>query len=918
MRLGPYELVRLIGAGGMGEVWAAHRASVGSGELVALKRLPERLAGDPTYRRILLDEARLSMLLRHRNIVHVFDAGEADGEAYIAMEFVSGLDLSRLRKLLDRTHEELSIRLSAYVIGEVLEGLAYAHNLVHEGELISLVHRDVSPHNVMLATNGEIKLTDFGVARLSSEDTSGTHVKGKARYMPPEQLRGDSRSPTVDLFAAGAVLHEMLDGRTFRGEAIDDARLLGMAIDGVVPPLRRSLAGQRELEQLRRGLLEPDPQKRIPSANAALDLLHRWPGYRDAAAEVADLAKRYLEYEVSPDVLPTETNLAHQATFLQTNDAIRLESSEDVLDEDEVAAPDELLLAVAEGRDEATGGSLGPVEELGHTAGRGPASTGGHTQVPWSAAGEDSPELDLDLPGTSFARHVATSPNPVIQPRRWPRVLGLGLGLALLIGLGWFGATKLLDHPPNTPDPSADPPSPGLRDARVVGEGFAGEVGFRLGHMDKLATEDILYEYLDAGSEAPRPLAALAAGEAEFAVTTLDRLLLEHAAGTGSPGKVVALVDLSLGAHALVLDTKERPRLRSLDELAKLARKSKPAPLLAYAADTPSAYLDLRFDALLDALDRPELGHRGDYPDARAVYEALLADADPEAPVVAAILPEPWLGKATEAGMSVALGTRDLPGALVGVLVASPRVLAEQPALVDAVVGAYYAGIVTQQGNPEDLLAKLTSELGLSEDEAARTLAGLCLFDAAGAQAWTVASESGPAPLARAIETTWSTLRGSGRVRGEAPKLDELVETRALVAATQRNGQAEGDGELGRCLAREPTKLGHGRARALGELDLPAADKPWFLPGEAKVEARRAAAVAELAARLAAFNPSTVRAEIIGFGDVGGAKGRSLGEARARAIVEALEAAGVELPLMARGAGHKDAPTTLVRVSLER
>jgi serine/threonine protein kinase len=245
MRLGPYELVRQIGAGGMGEVWAAHRAATGPREVLAVKRLPKQLAKDPTYRRILLDEARLSMLLRHRNVVHVFDAGEADGEAYIAMEFVQGLDLSRLRKLLDQTGEGLSPTAVAYIIGDVLEGLDYAHNLQQDGKPIALVHRDVSPHNVILSTRGEVKLTDFGVARLSSEDTSGTHVKGKARYMPPEQLRGESRSPKVDLFAAGAVLHELLDGSVFRGDAIDDARLLGMAIDGVVPEPRRSLAGYR-------------------------------------------------------------------------------------------------------------------------------------------------------------------------------------------------------------------------------------------------------------------------------------------------------------------------------------------------------------------------------------------------------------------------------------------------------------------------------------------------------------------------------------------------------------------------------------------------------------------------------------------------------------------------------------------------
>jgi serine/threonine protein kinase len=388
MRLGPYELVRQIGAGGMGEVWAAHRAATGPREVLAVKRLPKQLARDPAYRRILLEEARLSALLRHPNIVHTIEAGEADGEVFIAMELIEGLDLSRVTKLLARQGERLPINVSAYVVAEILRGLAYAHELEHGGQRISLVHRDVSPHNVMLSRSGAIKLADFGVARLSSEDTSGTHVKGKARYMPPEQLRGDSRSPTVDLFAVGAVLQELLDGSTFRGDAVDDARLLGMAVDGEVPPPRHPDETPVELERLRVDLLEPDATRRVQSAKQALALLLRWPAYGPCPDEVAALLERLREHESELSTGVTQTGLANEATFLHTNE-LELDASQMAELARAVEAPDRILVAV-------------PAE---------PPPTDPPDPPP------RDPSLALDLSDASFIRPIPTDAHPTLPPR---------------------------------------------------------------------------------------------------------------------------------------------------------------------------------------------------------------------------------------------------------------------------------------------------------------------------------------------------------------------------------------------------------------------------------------------------------------------------------------------------------------------
>jgi serine/threonine protein kinase/ABC-type nitrate/sulfonate/bicarbonate transport system substrate-binding protein len=968
MRLGPYELVRQIGAGGMGEVWAAHRAATGPREVLAVKRLPKQLAKDPVYRQILLDEARMSMLLRHRNIVHVFDAGEADGEAYIAMEFVQGLDLSRLRKLLDQTGEGLSPTAVAYMIGEVLAGLDYAHNLQKDGQHIALVHRDVSPHNVILSTRGEVKLTDFGVARLSSEDTSGTHVKGKARYMPPEQLRGESRSPKVDLFAAGAVLHELLDGSVFRGDAIDDARLLGMAIDGVVPEPRRSLAGYRELEQLRRGLLQTDPKKRTASAQAALELLHRWSGYSNAAAEVGDLVRRYLDLQVSLERDPTQTALAYPVASQPNDDDIRIPDDLDALvdpwGEPVHTGPDLLLRTTAEGESEfdfqledevppaapkrgvwdesmdreqrsaAPGTRVDgarPSSRAGErrpTEDRNPPATGGHRTLE-DFEDDTEPKLQLDRPQASFVRHVPTSPNPTVPRGGGAKLVALGL---LVVGLaigGWFALDWVRTSRAAKPTIDPQPVEIGMRKARVIGEDFASYAGFRQRHMDLLVSQDILYKYVRGND----PLASLAAGEAEFALTTLDQVLLE-AAGEGDPearGKIVAVVNLSLGDVALVLDTVEFPRLRSLDDLVGVIAKAKHEPALAHVGGTPSAYIDLRLDVLLIALGSPKLRHVGEFEQRQDVYDALLADSSARSEqtqpaVVAALLREPWLSKAVDAGMTVAISSRDLPAVVVDVLVASPRTLAKHPELVEAVVGAYYQGIVAQQGDPNELITSITRDLGLSADEAASALDGTCLLDAVGAQAWFVASmssessessESSAPLLAEAIEVTWATLRSHGKVSGEAPSLAALTDPRATLAAATRERELGGQdvsGTLALCLAH--AKPSTSPMQALGELELPDGNAAWFVPNEATLTDAGVLAMIELAARLRAFNPASVSAEVTGHGD----PSRAIGLARAQVVVEQLRAAGVTLPLGTRGvAGAQPGPAPRsIRVALSR
>ncbi len=310
---GPYTSIRRLGVGGMGEVWIARRISLGGAEkLVAIKTLLPEKARDPNARRMFLDEARLSMLMSNSNIVQVFDAEEtSDGTCYMAMELVKGIDLAKLTEQLQASGESLSHSVVAYIIGEILRALIYAHDLDHEGTRRTIVHRDISPHNVMLSVSGEVKLMDFGIARLASEETSGMFVRGKIRYMPPEQLEGESREPTIDLFAVGAILHELLDGKRFRSVTIEETRLIGMCARGEVPPLTcPPNSVPVEFERLRKGLLEPLVKDRIPTARAAHHLLSQWPGNRDAKFELEELLLRFVDSASAPSGVSATSNPA--------------------------------------------------------------------------------------------------------------------------------------------------------------------------------------------------------------------------------------------------------------------------------------------------------------------------------------------------------------------------------------------------------------------------------------------------------------------------------------------------------------------------------------------------------------------------------------------------------------------------------
>lgn len=219
--IGRYIIHKKLAEGGMAEVYlAAATGPEGFAKDVVIKVVRSFLASDQQFVDLFVAEARLSSRLNHANVVQIFDFGKADDSYYLAMEYVRGASLWELRKRCRERGVDFPPTLAADIASHVARGLQYAHTLTDRGQPLGLVHRDVTPHNVLLSFDGAIKLTDFGIAKASSSQTAPGMLKGKFAYMSPEQARGDLIDARTDVFALGIVLWELLTGgRLFEADS---------------------------------------------------------------------------------------------------------------------------------------------------------------------------------------------------------------------------------------------------------------------------------------------------------------------------------------------------------------------------------------------------------------------------------------------------------------------------------------------------------------------------------------------------------------------------------------------------------------------------------------------------------------------------------------------------------------------------
>ncbi len=278
---GKYQLLDRIAVGGMAELYRARMtAAAGVTRPVVIKKILSHYAGNAAFVSMFINEARIAVGLSHGNIAQVFDFGEVDGEYYLAMEWVHGQPLSQvLRRAREKELAVLPVPLALLVAIEMLKGLAYAHNRLDEnGRPLHIIHRDVSPQNVLLSYEGQVKLVDFGIARArmaSRLAPEADAAQGKYLYFAPEQARGRELDVRADIFAAGVVLHEMLCGQLpWAGERME---VLQRISRGDFPPPRALNPGlPRELERILCTAMAVEREQRYPTAQAFGEALEKY------------------------------------------------------------------------------------------------------------------------------------------------------------------------------------------------------------------------------------------------------------------------------------------------------------------------------------------------------------------------------------------------------------------------------------------------------------------------------------------------------------------------------------------------------------------------------------------------------------------------------------------------------------------
>jgi serine/threonine protein kinase len=278
-QVGKYRLLRVLAAGGMGEVFLARQEGpAGFQKPAVVKRILSHLAREPSFVEMFLNEARLAALLAHPNVVQIFELGEADGTYFIAMEFIHGRTLRAVMQKLRAKNRLFPPAHLARICGQALMGLHYAHTLRGEsGESLHIVHRDMSPDNIMVGFNGTVKVLDFGIAKVATSmpTTQTGTVKGKFAYMSPEQVTAQAVDGRADQWSVGVILYELLAGaRPFVAPV--DAALVNLILNTDAAPLReRNPQVPAALAEVVERALRKNPQDRFASAEEMALALER-------------------------------------------------------------------------------------------------------------------------------------------------------------------------------------------------------------------------------------------------------------------------------------------------------------------------------------------------------------------------------------------------------------------------------------------------------------------------------------------------------------------------------------------------------------------------------------------------------------------------------------------------------------------
>lgn len=290
---GKYYLLGLIARGGMAEVYRA-RERGGSDQIFAVKCMRPQLAREARFVDMFIREGKLALILKHPSIVETTDVGRAEGRYFITMEYIGGKDLTQVLRRCQEANQRIPVPHAIFIAARIAEGLHHAHTLVGEdARPLNIVNRDVSPSNVRLSYNGDVKLLDFGIAQALMKYTSEIGVlKGKFSYMSPEQIRGMPVDARTDIFSAGIILHEMLTTeKLFRGDT-EFALMEKVRKAEVPPPSRFNRRVPPELDAICAHALARDVQDRYQTAEAfAIDLNRLLINYKFDPRELQELIR---------------------------------------------------------------------------------------------------------------------------------------------------------------------------------------------------------------------------------------------------------------------------------------------------------------------------------------------------------------------------------------------------------------------------------------------------------------------------------------------------------------------------------------------------------------------------------------------------------------------------------------------------